>query len=115
MTVKPCEPPDVPPAAACSRRFSVAPPSDRAAHQSRFIFSSIRAYVEAAGQRMDDILKMTIFVTNMADNTDVWRARAEEFSGDFPACSLVEVAALAQKEILVEIEAPGRIGCSATS
>lgn len=88
---------------------------DNAYDQSRFIFSKIRAYVEAAGGRMDDILKMTIFVTNMADNTEVWRARAEEFSGDFPACSLVEVAALAQKEILVEIEAMGRIGCSAIS
>lgn len=88
---------------------------DNAYDQSKFIFSKIRAYVEAAGAQMDDILKMTIFVTNMADNTAVWRARAEEFTGDFPACSLVEVAALAQPEILVEIEAMGRIGCSSAA
>lgn len=80
--------------------------------QSKFIFAKIRAYVEAAGARMDDILKMTIFVTDMASNAEIWRARAEEFEGDFPTCSLVEVAALAQPEILVEIEAMGRIGCS---
>jgi 2-iminobutanoate/2-iminopropanoate deaminase len=85
---------------------------DNAYDQSKFIFSKIRAYVEAAGGQMNDILKMTIFVTDIAYNTDVWRARAEEFTGDFPACSLVQVAALAQPEILVEIEAMGRIGCS---
>lgn len=48
----------------------------------------------------------------MTDNSLVWKARKEFFSGDFPACSLVEVSALASSRILVEIEAFGHIGCS---
>lgn len=86
---------------------------DNAYDQAVFIFSKIRAYAEAAGGNINDILKLTIFVTDMADNAQVWRARAEAFEGDFPACSLVEVSALAQPEILVEIEAIGRLGCYA--
>lgn len=81
--------------------------------QSQVIFAKIRAFMQAAGGSMDDVVKMTIFVTNMANNSKVWTARKEVFTGDFPACSLVEVSALAKPEILVEIEAWGILGCSA--
>src|SRR5690606_29599033 len=73
--------------------------------QSQVIFTKIRNLVEAAGAEMDDVVKMTIYVTNMSHNDQVWKARREFFSGDFPACTLVEVSALAKPEILVEIEA----------
>ncbi|MGB3374888.1 MAG: RidA family protein [Microbacterium sp.] len=73
--------------------------------QSQVIFTKIRNLVEAAGAEMDDVVKMTIYVTNMSHNDQVWKARKEFFSGDFPACTLVEVSALAKPEILVEIEA----------
>lgn len=81
--------------------------------QAVIIFKKIRDLVEAAGGQMNDVVKMTIFVTRMAHNKDVWRARREFFSGDFPACSLVEVRALARPDILLEIEAVAIIGCSA--
>ena len=80
--------------------------------QSRVIFEKMRHLVEAAGGRMDDMAKLTIFVTRIQHNTEVWRARREAFSGDFPACSLVEVSALAKPEILVEIEGVAYLGCS---
>lgn len=83
--------------------------------QAMVIFQKIRDLVEAAGGAMDDIVKMTIYVTRIARNTEVWRARKEFFSGDFPACTLVEVAALAKPEILLEIEAIAHIGCSASA
>ena len=78
--------------------------------QSKVVFGKIKHLVEAAGGTMADVAKMTIFVTNIKKNTEVWRARREYFSGDFPACSLVEVSALAKPEILVEIEAIAHIG-----
>lgn len=81
--------------------------------QAKVIFTKIRHCVEAAGGRMDDVVKITIFVTNMKDNTEVWRARREFFTGDFPASTLVQVAGLATPEILVEIDAIAHIGCSA--
>lgn len=81
--------------------------------QARVIFGKIRDLMIAAGGCMDDVVKLTIFVTDISQNSGVWKARKEFFSGDFPACSLVEVRALAKPEILVEIEAFGHIGCAA--
>jgi len=80
--------------------------------QSKVIFAKIRDLMEAAGGGIDDVVKLTIFVTRIQHNTEVWRARREFFSGDFPACSLVEVSALARPDIFVEIEAFGHLGCS---
>jgi 2-iminobutanoate/2-iminopropanoate deaminase len=78
--------------------------------QSRIIFSKIKGMVEAAGGAMSDVIKVTIYVTNIRNNTKVWKARAEFFKGNFPASTLVEVSALAAPEILVEIEAIAHVG-----
>ena len=78
--------------------------------QAREIFRKIKALLEAAGGKMADVVKVTIFVTDIKNNTKVWKARAEVFSGNFPASTLVEVAALAAPEIKVEIEAIAHIG-----
>ena len=72
--------------------------------QTRHIFSRIERIVKAAGGTMDDLVKMTIYVVNIEKNTEVWRARREFFSGDFPTSTLVEVRSLAKPEVLVEIE-----------
>lgn len=78
--------------------------------QSKLIFSKIKAMIEAAGGTMADVVKITVFVTDIKNNVKVWAARKEFFTGDFPASSLVEVSALAAPEILVEIEAVAHIG-----
>jgi enamine deaminase RidA (YjgF/YER057c/UK114 family) len=78
--------------------------------QAKLIFGKIKGMVEAAGGQMADVVKVTIYVTNIKNNTKVWKARAEFFKGNFPASTLVQVAALAAPEILVEIEAIAHIG-----
>jgi 2-iminobutanoate/2-iminopropanoate deaminase len=78
--------------------------------QAKVIFDKIRDCLEAAGSSMADVTTMTIYVTNMADNKEVWRARREFFSGDFPCSTLVQVTALAQPEILLEITAQAMAG-----
>ncbi|MBI2366834.1 MAG: RidA family protein [Deltaproteobacteria bacterium] len=78
--------------------------------QAKIIFGKIRHLVEAAGGAMSDVVKMTIYVVNIKKNTDVWRARQEFFTGDFPCSTLVEVRSLATPDILVEIEAIACIG-----
>jgi 2-iminobutanoate/2-iminopropanoate deaminase len=78
--------------------------------QSKVIFGKIKGMVEAAGGTMADVVKITVYVTNIKNNTKVWAARREFFTGDFPASTLVEVSALAAPEILVEIEAIAHIG-----
>jgi enamine deaminase RidA (YjgF/YER057c/UK114 family) len=78
--------------------------------QAKNIFIRIRHLVEAAGGAMSDVVKMTIYMVNIKQNTDVWRARQEFFTGDFPCSTLVEVSSLATPEVLVEIEAIASIG-----
>jgi 2-iminobutanoate/2-iminopropanoate deaminase len=78
--------------------------------QATIIFAKIRNLVEAAGGTMQDVVKMTIYLVNIRQNKDVWRARQEFFEGDFPASTLVEVSALGSPEVLVEIEAIAHVG-----
>lgn len=78
--------------------------------QSRIIFTKIKNLVEAAGGTVDDVVRVTIYMVNIKQNTEVWRARQEFFKGDFPASTLVQVAALGTPEVLVEIEAIAHIG-----
>ena len=78
--------------------------------QSKQIFARIERIIQAAGGTMDNLVKMTIYVVDITKNTEVWRARREFFTGDFPASTLVEVRALAKPEVLVEIEAVAYFG-----
>lgn len=78
--------------------------------QAWHIFSRIKRICEAAGGSLEDLVKMTIFVVDITKNTEVWRARREFFSGDFPASTLVEVRSLAGAQTLVEIEAVAYLG-----
>jgi 2-iminobutanoate/2-iminopropanoate deaminase len=80
--------------------------------QAKQIFSRIARIIKAAGGTMDNLVKMTIFVVDIRNNKEVWRARREFFSGDFPASTLVEVRSLAGAEVLVEIEAVAWLGRS---
>src|SRR5262245_15269794 len=81
--------------------------------QAKAIFAKIRHLVEAAGGSMADVVKVSIFVTDIGQREKVWRARREVFSGDFPASTLVQVAALAKPSVKVEIEAVAYLGAGA--
>lgn len=80
--------------------------------QAKTIFTKIRHLVEAAGGSMADVMKVTIFVTDITQREKVWQARREFFTGNFPASTLVQVAALATPALKVEIEAVAHIGAS---
>jgi 2-iminobutanoate/2-iminopropanoate deaminase len=80
--------------------------------QAKAIFAKIQALIEAAGGAMSDVVKVIIYVTDITRREEVWRARREVFSGNFPVSTLVQVAALASPEIKVEIEAIAHIGAS---
>jgi len=78
--------------------------------QSKIIFEKHKALIESAGGKMSDFTKLTIFVTRIQNNKEVWKARAEFFKDNFPTCSLVEVSNLAEPNIYVEIEGIAHIG-----
>ena len=78
--------------------------------QARIIFTKIKFLIEAAGGTMADIVKVNIFVTNIDQRQEVWRARREFFTGNFPVSTLVEVSALALPEMEGEVEAVAVLG-----
>ena len=78
--------------------------------QGKAIFGKIRHLIEAAGGTMADIVTVTIFVTDISQREKVWQARREAFTGNFPCSTLVQVAALANPALKVEINAIAHIG-----
>ena len=78
--------------------------------QTKVIFEKVKNCLEAAGSGLQDVVTMTIYVTDMADNKEIWRGRQEFFSGDFPCSTLVQVAALGDPRIKLEITCTAMAG-----
>ncbi len=89
----------------------VIAPTD-AHEQACRIFSYMQKHLEAAGGCIDDLAKMTIFLTDMRHRPAVLDARKKFFSGDFPCSTLVEVDALVDPLMLVEIEGTAVLGAA---
>jgi 2-iminobutanoate/2-iminopropanoate deaminase len=80
--------------------------------QTRAVFTKIEHLVEAAGGTMNDIVKMTGFITDIAKRDDYLRARRDFFTSDPPASTLVEVTALAAPGLMIEVEVMAIVGSS---
>jgi 2-iminobutanoate/2-iminopropanoate deaminase len=78
---------------------------DDSAKQTRQIFENMRLILEAAGAGFEDILKVTVYLTEIDDRTIINPVRKEYFGNARPASTLVEVSALAIPGMKVEIEA----------
>jgi enamine deaminase RidA (YjgF/YER057c/UK114 family) len=77
-----------------------------AAAQTEQVFQNLKAVVEACGGSLDDIVKITIFVTDPSYRPAVAAARLKYFKeGQWPASTYLVVAALAVPQMLVEVEA----------
>lgn len=77
--------------------------------QLRQTFLNIRAVVEAGGGRVEDIVRLTWYVTDIATYRaslkEMGPAYREVFGRHFPAMAVVAVTALVEPEALLEIEA----------
>lgn len=88
---------------------------DSMVEQTHAVFTKIRHLVEAAGGTMNDVVKMTGFITDIKRREEYLRARRDYFSADPPASTLVEVTALAAPGLLIEVEVLAIIGSSAST
>jgi enamine deaminase RidA (YjgF/YER057c/UK114 family) len=73
--------------------------------QAREAFRAIKAHVEAAGGRMENIVKINTYVTDVRYRADLAPVREEFFGRKGPASTLVQVCALAHPDWLIEVEA----------
>ncbi len=77
---------------------------DSMERQARAVFTKIKALLQAADGDMSDIVKMTVYVTDMALRPDFGRVRNDVFPGTKPCSTLVEVSALAGADYLIEVD-----------
>ncbi|CDZ93282.1 RidA family protein [Pseudomonas saudiphocaensis] len=73
--------------------------------QAECAFGNLQRVLETAGAGLEDVLKVTIFVTDMTYFPEVVALRKRFFRPPYPADSIVQVSALALPELMFEIEA----------
>ncbi|GID25383.1 RidA family protein [Paractinoplanes brasiliensis] len=79
---------------------------DDVLEQARQVFRNIETALAAAGATMSDVVKLTVFLTSLADLPAFRTARDEFINRDNPpASSLVQVAGLVHPDFHVEVEA----------
>jgi 2-iminobutanoate/2-iminopropanoate deaminase len=74
--------------------------------QVRVCFERIRQTLERAGGSLDDIVTMTVFITDMENGTRFTQLRRQFFKeGRYPASALIGIKELARPEMMIEIQA----------
>lgn len=73
--------------------------------QGEQAFSNLRRVLEAGGSSLKDVVKVTIFVTDMDHFRDVVALRRRYFTAPYPADTIAEVKALYDPRAMIEIEA----------
>lgn len=73
--------------------------------QTKFILQKIEKALHAAGATMNDVVRTRVYVTDISRWEEVGKAHGEVFHAIKPASAMVEVSALINQQMLVEIEA----------
>ena len=73
--------------------------------QTKFILGKIEKALVAAGATMSDVVRTRVYVTDISRWEEVGRAHGEVFKTIKPASAMVQVSALINQQMLVEIEA----------
>ena len=81
-----------------------------AATQTRHTLEIIRAALEKAGARMEDVVRTRMYLTHVDDWEAVGRAHGEFFGAIRPAATMVVVAKLLHPKWRIEMEADAVIG-----
>lgn len=73
--------------------------------QARQVLENIKNVLGEVGATFDNIVKVTVYVTDLKDFQEIHAVRAEYFKGDYPASTMVQVAGLVSPDLLIEIDA----------
>lgn len=85
--------------------FGTAAQGKGVACQADAVFAQIALVIDAEGISMENLIKVTIFVTAMDDIGELRQTLVKHYCGAHPASSLVQVAGLFSAEVNIEIEA----------
>ena len=75
------------------------------AEQTHKVIQNIRQLIEEAGGRMEHLVKVVVYITDIRHREPVYRTMGEYIRGVFPVSTGLVVQALARPEWLVEIDA----------
>lgn len=73
-------------------------------HQIHRVFGNLKAVAEGAGASLSDVVKLTVYLTDLANFARVNEAMAKYFSQPYPARAVVGVVSL-PRNALVEADA----------
>ena len=73
--------------------------------QGEQAFANLRRALEAGGSSLKDVIKVTIFVTDMVNFKEVVELRRKFFATPYPADTIAEIKALYDPAAMIEIEA----------
>ena len=72
--------------------------------QARQAFQNLRGVLQAAGGDLDNLMKITTYITRIEDVQAVAKARSEVFQGELPASTMIVVTSLFHPDFLIEVE-----------
>ncbi len=72
--------------------------------QTVFIFKKIEEALRKAGASMTDVIRTKMYVTDISQWEEIGRAHGEFFKTIKPVATMVEVSALINSDLLIEIE-----------
>ena len=78
--------------------------------QVAVIVDAIEAALQRAGARLEQVVQTRMYVTDISRAEEIGRAHGERFAGAPPVTTMVQVAALIDPRMLVEIEAVAYVG-----
>lgn len=73
--------------------------------QAEQVHENIKAILKAGGATLDDVIKLTTFLTDMSHRAELGAVRRRYFTGTPPTSTAVEVSKLAHPDWMIEIEA----------
>jgi enamine deaminase RidA (YjgF/YER057c/UK114 family) len=78
--------------------------------QAQQALTNVEAALTTVGARLEDVVRTRMFVTDISQWEAVGRAHGEAFGEIRPVTSMLEVSALLDPRMLVEIEADAYLG-----
>jgi 2-iminobutanoate/2-iminopropanoate deaminase len=92
----------------CSGQIPIDPQTGRIIEgsihaQTERILANLKAVLEAAGSSLEQTVKMTVYLTNLADFESLNQVLGRQFPQEPPARAVVQVSAL-PKNAMVEID-----------